>query len=133
MDQRRNVVSEYIARGYSRQKIARFAGLKRSTFYYKKKELHLIKPGRPIPGYSKGLNGSNIPDEQILNLLKNYRADINFQNGIGCRAFHEYLELDHKTTVNHKKIYRICRENALLLTRKKKIKKTLKNKQILKL
>jgi putative transposase len=55
--------------------------------------------------------------------LKKYREDINFQNGIGCRALHEYLELDYKITVNHKKIYRLCKENKLLLSRKKKIKK----------
>lgn len=63
------------------------------------------------------------PDTWIINQLKAYRADINFQNGIGCRALHEYLELDYQMTVNHKKIYRLCKENKLLLSRKKKIKK----------
>lgn len=63
-------------------------------------------------------------DEWILNKLKEYREeDINFANGIGCRALHEYLELDYQITVNHKKIYRLCKENKLLLNRKKKIKK----------
>lgn len=62
-------------------------------------------------------------DEWILKKLKEYREDINFQNGIGCRALHEYLELDYQITVNHKKIYRLCKENKLLLNRKKKIKK----------
>ena len=82
-----------------------------------------MKPGRPIPGFSKNANGTLTPDNWIINHLKNYRSDINFQNGIGCRALHEYLELDHQITVNHKKIYRLCRENKLLLSRKKKIKK----------
>jgi putative transposase len=58
----------------------------------------------------------------IVEKLKEYRSNLNFQNGIGCRALHEYLELEHQITVNHKKIYRICRENQLLLKRKKKIK-----------
>jgi len=42
---------------------------------------------------------------------------------MGCKALHEYLELEHQITVNHKKIYRLCKENKLLLSRKKKIKK----------
>lgn len=63
------------------------------------------------------------PDSWIVDLLINYRNDINFANGIGCRALHEYLELDFQITVNHKKIYRLCKENDLLLSRKKKISK----------
>jgi len=66
--------------------------------------------------------GTLTTDSWIIEQLKNYRSDINFQNGIGCRALHEYLEFDHQVTVNHKKIYRLCKENQLLLKRKKKIK-----------
>lgn len=81
------------------------------------------KPGRPIPGYSVNKNGTLTPDKWIIAKLKAYREDINFQNGIGCKALHEYLELEHQITVNHKKIYRLCKKNNLLLSRKKKIKK----------
>lgn len=71
-------------------------------------------------------NGTLTPDSWIIEHLKNYRNDINFHNGIGCRALHEYLEVDYQITVNHKKIYRLCSENKLLLNRKKKIKKVKK-------
>lgn len=123
MDNQRSTANEFISRRYSKTKILKFAGINRSTYYYKSKTEEKLKPGRPIPGYSKNTNGTLTSDEWIVNLLKNYRADINFQNGIGCRALHEYLELDHKITVNHKKVYRLCKENKLLLSRKKKIKK----------
>lgn len=123
VDQRKLVASEYISRDIVKTKVLKFTGLSRSTFYYKKSELNKFKPGRPIPGYSKNTNGTLTSDEWILKKLKEYREDLNFQNGIGCRALHEYLELDYQITVNHKKIYRLCKENKLLLSRKKKIKK----------
>ena len=123
VDQRKLVASEYISRDIAKTKVLKFTGLSRSTFYYKKSELNKSKPGRPIPGYSKNTNGTLTSDEWILKKLKEYREDLNFQNGIGCRALHEYLELDYQITVNHKKIYRLCKENKLLLSRKKKIKK----------
>lgn len=97
--------------------------MSRSTFYYKCSNSNNLRPGRPIPGFSLAQDGTKTPDDIIVAKLKEYRNDINFQNGIGCRALHEYLELDHKITVNHKKIYRLCKENNLLLKRKKKIKK----------
>lgn len=123
MEQRRSTVNEFISQRYSASKTLSFAGLSPSTFYYKEKDEIKSSPGRPIPGYSKNKNGTLTSDSWIVGQLKTYRADINFQNGIGCRALHEYLELDFKITVNHKKIYRLCKENKLLLSRKKKLKK----------
>lgn len=123
LDSRRSTANEYISKQYSKKKILNFVGLSRSTFYYKLKDTEKLKPGRPIPGYSKNSNGTLTPDKWIVAKLKSYREDINFQNGIGCKALHEYLELEHQITVNHKKIYRLCKENKLLLSRKKKIKK----------
>jgi putative transposase len=123
VEQRRSTVNEFLSRRHSATKVLNFAELSRSTFYYKEKINIKSSPGRPIPGYSRNKNGTLTPDSWIIEQLKTYRADINFQNGIGCRALHEYLELDFKITVNHKKIYRLCKENRLLLSRKKKIKK----------
>lgn len=123
VEQRRSTATEFLSQRYSKKKVLTFVELSRSTFYYKEKIEIKTSPGRPIPGYSKNKNGTLTPDSWIVGQLKTYREDINFQNGIGCRALHEYLELDFKITVNHKKIYRLCKENKLLLSRKKKIKK----------
>ena len=123
MAERRSTANAFISKRYSAKKVLTFADLSRSTFYYKEKVEIKASPGRPIPGYSKNKNGTLTPDDWIVNQLKVYREDLNFQNGIGCRALHEYLELEYQMTVNHKKIYRLCKENKLLLSRKKKIKK----------
>ena len=55
------------------------------------------------------------PDSQIIQKPKDYSCDINFKNGIGCLDLHEYLEVDHQITVNHKKIYRLFHANQLWL------------------
>ncbi len=123
MESRRTTANKYISKQYSKKKILNFIGLSSSTFYYKQKDIVKLKSGRPIPGYSINKNGILTPDKWIVDKLKAYREDLNFQNGIGCKALHEYLELEHHITVNHKKIYRLCKENKLLLSRKKKIKK----------
>jgi putative transposase len=118
LDSRREVANEYITKQPSKAKVLKFCGLSRLTFYYKP-EIIKSRPGRPAPGYSINKDGTLTPDSWIIQKLKDYRSDINFQNGIGCRALHEYLEIDYQITVNHKKIYRLCRENQLLLKRKK--------------
>lgn len=123
MESRREVANEFISQQNPKAKVLSFAGLSRSTYYYKHQEESRLRPGRPVPGYSVNHNGTLTPDSWIIEQLKNYRSNLNFQNGIGCRALHEYLELDYQMTVNHKKIYRLCKENDLLLQKKKKIKR----------
>jgi putative transposase len=76
--------------------------------------------GRPVPGYTKNPSGTISFDSSIVNILKSYRKQLNFQNAGGCKILHEYLERDYGITVNHKKIYRLCKENSLLLPRNKK-------------
>ena len=122
MDQRRVVAHEYISKKYPKKKILKFVNLSRSTFYYKPSKINK-KRGRPVPGYSVNKNGTLTPDNWIVQFLKNYRSNINFQNAGGYRALHYYLEHDYQINVNHKKLYRLCKESKLLLRRKKKIKK----------
>ncbi|GAB4416691.1 MAG: IS3 family transposase [Bacteriovoracaceae bacterium] len=123
LESRRQVAHEYISRQFTKNKVLSFTGLARSTFYYQPKQGEKQRRGRPIPGYSINKNGTLTPDKWIVEEIKKYRANLNFQNGIGCKSLHEYLELDYQITVNHKKIYRLCQENNLLLAKKKKIKR----------
>ena len=53
----------------------------------------------------------------IVTHLKEYRASIEFTNGGGARKLSKYLAIEHKVYINHKKIYRLCDENDLLLFR----------------
>ena len=73
LESRRSTANEYISKGSSKKKILNFVGLSRSTFYYKHSNNNLkLKPGRPIPGFSKNKNGTLTPDKWIVEKLKAY-------------------------------------------------------------
>jgi putative transposase len=55
--------------------------------------------------------------------LENYRSRREFSNGGGYQKLTHYLRRDYGYMVNHKKIYRLCKDNDLLLPKKKKRKK----------
>lgn len=55
--------------------------------------------------------------------MENYRNSKAFSNGGGYKKLTRYLARDYHYRVNAKKIYRLCRENGLLLPKRKKTKK----------
>ena len=62
-------------------------------------------------------------DSTIISTLKTIRAQENFKNSGGYQKLKHYLRRDYGFYINGKKLYRLCRENNLLLPRnKKKIK-----------
>lgn len=50
-----------------------------------------------------------------MRTLKAYRAESVFMNGGGYFKLTKYLAVEHQFYINHKKIYRLCFENDLLL------------------
>jgi putative transposase len=123
--QRVEVVKAMVTPQRSVAQLLRFAGVPRSSWYYDK----LTKPedgraanGRNPPGYTVNRDGALILDVSILSLLTGYRQQTEFQNACGYIKLTHYLRRDHGFYVNKKKLYRICRENGLLLPRKKKPK-----------
>ena len=90
----------------------------------------MIKPpGRPPPGFTVNRDGTIVRDEVIVSHLRDYRSSIEFANGGGARKLSHYLAIEQRIYINHKKIYRLCDENNLLLFRqqdkkKKKFKKS---------
>ena len=78
------------------------------------------RKGRPLPGYSLNLQGKPVSDPIILETLRHYRKQEEFQNWGGCKVLSRYLLRDYGLRVNTKKVYRICRESGLLLPRPKK-------------
>ena len=68
-------------------------------------------------------DGSVVLDQLIVEALEGYRAQREFANGGGYQKLSQYLRRDYNYTVNHKKVYRLCRENGLLLPKRKKRKK----------
>lgn len=129
MAERREVVNFIIGENPMLQigKVCLIAGLGRTQFYYSKKCTLVKSPGRPPPGFTINRDGSKIEDELIVKFLKNYRAEIHFMNSGGSRVLSHYLAQEHSIYVNHKKVYRLCKDNHLLLysalTVKTKIKK----------
>ena len=102
-----------------------FAGVPRATWYAKVNSssaplapMSGMKRGRPIPGYTENRDGTLVPDQTIVAWLKEYRERVEFHNGGGVAKLRHYLRRDHGAYINRKKIYRLCRENELLLKRR---------------
>lgn len=76
-----------------------------------------------MPGYSLDQQGKKVSDKTIANILKLYRSKVEFVNAGGCRKLSKYLYRDYGYIVNHKKVYRLCKENKLLLPLRKKVSK----------
>ena len=102
-----------------------------STWYDRLKS---IKPdikarssGRPIPGYTINPDGTYVTDATIISVLKEYRDKPEFKNAGGYQKLKHYLRRDYNFHINGKKLYRLCKDNKLLLPHnKKKIKKNRK-------
>ena len=125
MAQRLAVTESFINKGTSVRKVIRFASVANSTWYGNQREddQRRHNKGRPVPGYAINLNGEIILDERIIDALKLYRSRKEFINGGGYRKLKYYLQRDYGVVVNHKKIYRLCREHNLLLPKRKKRKR----------
>ena len=110
--------------------VLRFCGLSRSGYYklYKsaplfsqeKGDARCVRRGRPFPGYSLSLNGELVSDTAILGLLKSYREQKEFQNWGGYKVLSRYLLRDYGLRVNKKKVYRLCKQARVLLSRPRK-------------
>ncbi len=121
------MVNDFLSPEICLSKLLKFAGVPRSTWYYSRKikslDKRLFNKGRSPPGYTINRDNSFIFDKDLLKILENYRSEIEFHNGGGYIKLTHYLKREHGLYVNKKKIYRICKENNLLLQRKKKLKK----------
>lgn len=117
MAERRDTVKDItiVKPSASVQKICQYANFSRTQFYYNFKDNQVKSPGRPCPGFTINRDGELLPDDLILQRLKNYRSDIHFMNTCGAKMLSHYLASEHSMYVNHKKVYRLCKENNLLL------------------
>lgn len=95
--------------------ICKFAGISRSCFYYQQCNTAYKPPGRPAPGYTINRDGTILPDQTIVQVLKQYRSETFFINAGGAKKLAKYLAIEKQIYVNHKKVYRLCNTNHLLL------------------
>jgi len=84
------------------------------------KEERRFSKGRPVPGYTVNRDGTIVLDNSIVALLKSYREQIEYRNAAGVKVLMHLLRRDYGFYINHKKIYRLCRENGILLPKNKK-------------
>ncbi len=110
-------------------KLCKFADISRSCFYYSKQENTASKKGRPLPGFTANRDGTIVLDKTITELLKSYRNEPEFMSGGGYYKLTKYLAIEHGFYVNHKKIYRICDENGLLLFKQNRLWSKKKHKK----
>lgn len=97
--------------------VLKFAGLSKSTYYYhlsieKKVKVKAENVGRPIVGYSLNINGLKVCDEQIKEYIMESIQDDAFY--YGYHKITHNLRRDHKLIINHKKVYRLCKELQIL-------------------
>jgi putative transposase len=111
---------KYIKLGYPVAMVLRCVGVSRATFYYQlrasgRERVH--RGGRPVPGWTRTLNGGRLSDDQVKQCL------VNIIEGDG--QHYGYLKLTHalrreyRLVINKKKVYRLCREMKVLRPQRK--------------
>lgn len=118
------VAKSFISKGHSITTVLRICEIPRSTWYYNQSEKVQAKPsgkrGRPFPGYTVNPDGTLVADSTVIKVLKSYRGQLEFSNAGGYHKLKHYLRRDYGYHINHKKLYRLCRENNILLPHRKK-------------
>jgi len=105
----------------------------KSTYYnlktkkIKEKKESKLKSGKPHLGYSFTILGEKVTDEELIKQLKKYQNNIDeVESNYGYRKMKYHLLKTEGLIVNHKKLYRLYKENNLLKKRVKK-NKSIKN------
>lgn len=111
------------------QAVCKAASFSRTQYYYSKTTSDIKSPGRPCPGFTINRNGEKVNDDLIIQHLKNYRADVHFMNTGGAKILSHYLAAEHSLYINHKKVYRLCHENNLLLFNSVQVRTKIKKKR----
>ena len=73
--------------------------------------------GRPVPGYSYTYDGCKIPDGKIQEWICELIAGDGFP--YGYRKLTVCLNEDYSLRINHKKVYRLCKELGILRPQRK--------------
>ncbi|WP_242847855.1 IS3 family transposase [Fervidicella metallireducens] len=103
-------------------------GLSKSTYYYNISNMFKVKKkpvGKSIPGYSFDNNGKKICDEQIKEwIIESIEDDAEHY---GYRKIRHHLMRKYNFIINHKKVYRLCKELGILKPQRQPKPKEKKN------
>ena len=117
------VADKWIKRTGMIRYVLELVGLARSTYYYYKKKENKtgysnVKRGRKIPGYSETEDGIKISDEETVAIIRAYRRmEDSVESEYGYMKLKYFLSREYKMIINHKKVYRLCKEECLLKKR----------------
>lgn len=121
------VANKYISEGHGISFVLKLCSVPRSTWHYinKPKAFPASKMarGRPRPGFCYTTQNNQISDDEICKKLVEFRSNKNFTNAGGSKKIPHYFKRDHGIKINHKKVARLCKENNLLLPKRKKLNK----------
>lgn len=98
-----------------------------STWYDQKnkatEDKRFLNKGRPRTQFSTNSSGEKISNEAIVKEIQAMRTEPFFQNGGGYKKMSKYIQRRLGAIINKKKIYRLMKENNLLLSHRKRIPK----------
>lgn len=95
--------------------VLRITGVSPSTYYWRlshPKQGPKPRGGRPIPGFTWTTDGKPVDDECVKDLL--YSAVEGDGYPYGYRKLTHWLRREHNLVINHKKVYRLCKEMNIL-------------------
>ena len=116
------VANKYINAGYCISLVLRIIKLSRSTYYYninyKIKDEEKIRPvGRKPIGYSFTKDNKKVCDDEIKDyIIQAIDSDAQYY---GYRKITHYLRRTYGLIINHKKVYRLCKELNVLREQRK--------------
>ena len=111
------IARKYIDKGYRAVTVLKFVSLNKSTYYYHILINHKVKikserVGRPIVGYSLSVSGLSVCDGEIKEYIMEAIQDEAFY--YGYHKITHYLKRRFNLIINHKKVYRLCKELHIL-------------------
>lgn len=111
------LAKEYTLKGLKITRACKLLQISRSVFYTKKKPVEneyepISKVGRPIPGFSYGVNNCKVDDSIIETLLHEACEKFPFY---GYKKITKIIRRNHGLQINSKKVYRLSKKLGLLL------------------
>ena len=121
------MVDRWTGQGYNISLVCDFVGLAPSTYYAVKARRNQDEPsgkiktnrgGRPQSNCCLTREGKVVPDEQVKEWLCELISGDGFP--YGYRKLTAALKQEYGLIINHKKVYRLCKELGILLPQRKK-------------
>jgi putative transposase len=124
--ERLKVSERFIQEGFPTSKVLHIAGVSRSTYYWWKEHqyddpVENKRGGRPVPGITLTIDGRELSDEAVKDLLR--AAIEGYESVYGYKKSTYHLRREYGLIINKKKVYRLCKQMGVLQAQRKKKQK----------